>query len=251
MIFATAFPELYQRLLEESRESRCTLASLERRSLPMSVVRAVAGTMARWKIPSRLYKLLQQSALSYTEIATLTEPLRSKLERLRFAELIGQLAIGRFEPWDEIDLPPPETMCRLRAEDIRGVLDKVRTLAQVKGPGRSWDSSDAPELRYFKLTVEPCDLLAIILEASEANVVHIQRDQACEAQGSIVNCLDVSPERFSWFLEDAIPHSGRTIVSRGPIPANCESWGRLIQLPTTFKSLFDAATASTASSHWK
>jgi len=46
-------------------------------------------------------------------LPSLTEPLRSKVERLRVAELLGQVAVVvDFEPWDEIDFPPSETICR-------------------------------------------------------------------------------------------------------------------------------------------
>src|SRR4030095_14564847 len=88
--------------------------------------RAMAGILARWNLSPRLCKPLQHAAEPYLEIATLTEPLRSKVERLRIAELLGQVAAPQFESWDEIDFPPPETMSRFRGFDLGQIVEQAR-----------------------------------------------------------------------------------------------------------------------------
>jgi len=252
-----AFPDLYQRMVARCRETSCSLASLERRFLPMSPPRAMAGMLARWNLSPRLIKPLQQSGQQYQELTTLTEPLRSKVEQLRVAELLGHLAVGQFQSWDEIDFPSPETMCRLRASDFELIVEKVRTeLAQLRcekpGNGAALNrattphGSDGDELRYFKLS-ESYDLLSVLLQSQNMALTRVGRDAACQGQAMLVNCLDVSDERMAWFLDDAVPDTGRTLVCSTPLPPHCESWGHVVQLPTSFQILSDALKATTTS----
>ncbi len=242
-LLGQAFPDLYPRWIAHCQQARCALASLERRLLPVPPPRAIAGLLARWNLSPKLFKPLQHSGQPYAEIATLTEPLRSKVERLRVAELIGQLAIGRFEPWDEILFPPPETMSRLRAEDLGAIVEWVR--AEVSGPLAEipFDASKSEtEIPYFKLSVETYDWLETFVQCLGYRTRRLPREEACRARPALVNSLNVSEERLRWFLDDSVPESGRSLVCSGPLPQHTESWGRAVELPACFPILASAVS---------
>jgi hypothetical protein len=215
----------------------------------------MAGMLARWNFSPRLFKPLQHCGESYRELATMTEPLRSKVERLRVAELLGWLAVGQFKPWDEVDFPLPETMYRLRADDLNHILDQARTdLAQVcesslggagvRTSAPAEPQCDAREVRYFKLGVEPHDLLANLLESLKMTMVRVPREVACQPQPVLVNCLDVSRERLEWFLDDAIPDTSRPLVCNAALPRHSEAWGTVVQTPCSFGSLAHAISTA-------
>jgi DNA-binding response OmpR family regulator len=255
LLLGLAFPGLYQQMVVQCLEKECTLTSIEHRVLPIAPSRAMAGVLARWKLSPRVYKPLQQAHQSYQDLAAMTEPLRSKVERLRVAELLGWMAVGHFEPWDEIQFPSPETMCRLRADDLVQILEEVRTeLVEFSGEApcqentgsrvRSSGQPNSSEICYFKLGVEPHDLLQHLLEALPLKLLRVSREVACQPEPVFVNCLDVSPERLEWFLDDAIPDTGRSLVCNTPLPPHKESWGTVLQLPCSFAALAKAFSSA-------
>lgn len=256
VLLGLGFPELYRRMVARCQQMRCTLASLEQQLLPITPPRALAGMLARWNLSPRLVKPLQQAGHPYAEIATLTDPLRSKAERLRLAELLGRMAAGYWEDWDEIDFPPPEMLRRLRVEALGPVVEQARgdlaRLPAAAGSGRQRRTrSDAARLPtgqvpYFKLGVEPHDLLATLLETLKVALARTPREVINQPRPSLINCLDVSAERFEWFLDDCIPDSRRVLVCNSPLPPHCESWGPVVQLPCSFRLLCDAVTTASA-----
>jgi HD-like signal output (HDOD) protein/CheY-like chemotaxis protein len=243
LVLGLAFPALYDRLVARCHQTGASLASLERHWLPMPPARAMAGMLARWNLSPRLFKPLQHAALSFHELTTMGEPLRSKVERLRLAELLGQLTVGRFEPWEEIDLPLSETMSRLRAEDLFVLLGWARQNMADLGAGTA-AARQAKLLRYCRLGTESYDLVALLFDGLGLRVERIQREDALASQPAVVSCLDASPDRLEWFLDNAVPDSGRTLICSRALPPHYESWGPLVQLPCSFASLEAAIAAA-------
>jgi hypothetical protein len=211
----------------------------------------MAGILARWNLSPALCKPLQHATSPYAEIAALTEPLRSKVEWLRVAEFFGQLALGQFEPWDEVDIPPSETISRLRIEAPASTVDEIRTEltaafststgSSVPRESRSAKQSETESwIRYFKLSVDCRDLLAILLQTMNLKMDRISRDAACQLGPSLINCIDVSPERLEWFLDDAAPDSKRVLVGNALLASHSRSWSPMVHLPCSFH-LFSAA----------
>jgi two-component system cell cycle sensor histidine kinase/response regulator CckA len=187
----------------------------------------------------------------------LTDLVMPELNGRRLAELLGRMAVGYWEDWDEIDFPPPELLRRLRVDALAAVVEQARSeLAQLPGAARSVRkcrpsaaSARLPTtpLPYFKLGVEPHDLLATLLEALKVPLARTPREVINQPRPSLVNCLDVSAERFEWFLDDCIPDSRRVLVANSPLPPHCESWGPVVQPPCSYRVLCDAvATAASA-----
>jgi HD-like signal output (HDOD) protein len=251
LVMALALPELYERLWAEHKRTGESLNALERRTLPMPPARAMAGMLARWKLPPRLFKPLQRAELTYQDVSLLTDPLRSKVERLRFAEFAAQLVVGTFESWEEIDLPTSQTLSRLRVGDLFVLLEDTRSkLTELPVPQATSSSKvrrSAPRtavapLRYCKLGSESCDLIALILHALDVRFDRIPREEAVSPVAALVNCLNADQEREQWFYDNAIPDSRRAIVVNAPLPATFDSWGPVIQLPCSFQAWSEAVS---------
>ena len=115
-------------------------------------------------------------------------------------ELLAQLVVGHFEPWDQIDFPLPETMSRLRVENLGQLIEESRAELRQLVPGGGSavvHGGEVIEIPYFRLGVEPNDFLALLIDALEMKTVRVTRGMACQPQPVLVNCLDVSPERLA------------------------------------------------------
>jgi DNA-binding response OmpR family regulator len=239
VLMGLAFPEQYRAMIAVCRQTGCSLASLERRCIPLSPTRAIAGMLARWNLSPRLTQPLKHAGQPYRELTTLTEPLRSKVELLRLAELLGIMTTGVIEPWDEIEFPLPETLARLRPDDLTEIVESARMdLDQLAGPQAARPL--ITYVRYRNVDAQSHDLLALLLHALDTKLIRVSREEACAPQPVLVNCLDVSEEHLLWFLDDAIPDSRRVLVCSTPLPAHAESWGPVIQLPCSFGLLSEA-----------
>ena len=246
LLFATVVPDIYEHHIAECRKAGLSLAAVERKHFPLSPAAALAGILERWKLPSRLHQPLKHAGLRYEEIAKLADPHRAKVERLRTAELFGQLSVGRFEDWDELDFPTPEIMRRLRGDNVGMIIQQIRaamcdqlsqeTTSIIQPSARASECG----VRYFKLSDEPYDFLTLALEALHRKLINVPRPVACKPEPCIVNCLDVSDEHWKWFAEDAAPTKSRTLVCRSQRGSGGERYGKLLQLPASWKSFSEA-----------
>jgi DNA-binding response OmpR family regulator len=241
-----AYPELYRQLIERCREKRLSLASLEREALELPPEQALAKYLACAGLSPRLYKPLKHGSTAYAELASLTEPLRSKVERMRIAAVLGNVVVGRWAPWDEIDFPSPNVMRRVGVEPVASVIDRLRVdlarLASNDASAAAPPTADpsfaselvATEIRYFKLTVEPFDLLVAVLESLGMRVVPVSRDVACSGEPVLINCLDVSDERLAQFLEECQPNSTRVLIGNDASHPTTSPRGAFVAVPCSF-----------------
>jgi len=91
---------------------------------------------------------------SYESIALLEEPVRNRVELIKLAVFIGDIAVGRWMPWDQIEPPPGHMLKRHQISHLAQLIEKTRAdlgraapLAQVArtgqiGPGRSAPSAE-------------------------------------------------------------------------------------------------------------
>jgi hypothetical protein len=173
------------------------------------------------------------------------------------ADLLGQLAVGRFEPWCEVDFPPAGTTSRLRLEDPAFLVNQVRSelcAAQPSGssaavpPRLDFESAEQCQkaVRYYKLSLDCRDLLAAMLQTMNVVIERATRNEACQAFAGVVNCLDVSPERLEWFLDDAVADSKRVLITNTTWLAHSKSWSPTVQVPCSYHVLACAVEAATA-----
>jgi CheY-like chemotaxis protein len=219
VLVGLALSELYERMIRHCAQTGESLGSLERDVLPAPPEAAMAAYLAQAGLSPQLYKPLQNAAAPYARIPTLTEPLRTKVARLRVAAFCGQCAVGEWATWDEIDPPPPSILHLGRVDNLPGLIEFVRQdLARLSGAsaGRAGPvgtrSANSREIGYFNLAAENLDAAAAFLESADLRVAEVSRDSACQTEPVIVSCLGASEGQITQFLDECRPSSQRLLL---------------------------------------
>jgi hypothetical protein len=242
------FPDVYRRMIERCQATGASLPSLEHETFAFRPAEAMAAYLERSEISARLHKPLKHAEVSCSQLETITEPLRTKIEQLKAAANLAKVVVGRWPSWDEIDFLPREFMHRVGANQINDVVGQLREgiarAAPAEASGdqkpRSQSPGDVGEIRYFKLTVEPYDLLGALIEAIGIRPIPISREEAQGPQPVLVNCLDVSERRLEQFLEHCQPCAGRLMVGHHAGSVENSSGSTFVSTPCSFGS-FEAS----------
>lgn len=201
-LVGAVMPELYRRLIEECRESRLSLVQLERRRGLPSPIKLMEPSLLRWGIPRSVIDLLEFSLLSHRETTALTPTLRSKVRRHKIAALLGQIAQGRFYPWDEIDIPTLSVAHQLGfpkpSEVIRLITLKRGETREQQHGGLSSPAQLASEQRpaKFMSLISPADSFVELIAKSHGFARLKQRQaEGSLATSDVINAIDCRPER--------------------------------------------------------
>jgi len=252
VVTGLAAAELYRQMLVQCQTAEASLASQEHIFLATPPEAVLSDFLAHARLSPRIFKPLKHAGSPYSELCQLTDPLRGKVEHLRIAAIVGQLAVRHWMPWDEIEFPTAAVMRRWPELDFGSLVPRIRDeLPRLAGEARpanaqAYESSTLVEprkIRYFKLTVEPHDFLAPMAEALGMHPVSVSRAAACEAGPVLVNCLDVSEERLVEFLETCQPESRRILVENGSRTIGHSSRGTFVGLPCSFGHFAKALSA--------
>ncbi len=125
----TVFPELYDKLLACHRTSGVSLAQLERHVFPISPGQALSQLLADWHFPIALCSLLPYVDQPWRKIRDLDPQLADSVSLLNWSILLGKIAVGRWEPWDEIDVPKSDHLpagTDISLQELPQFVDQVR-----------------------------------------------------------------------------------------------------------------------------
>lgn len=105
-----------------------------------------ADLLSTWNIPAEVHLPLKYVFEDFRVLSRLPEPTRTKVELVKLAILIGRTAIGSWETWEWLDLPPGELLEKLRltslAEIIAQTREDVDVLATFHAEGRRGRRTD-------------------------------------------------------------------------------------------------------------
>jgi HD-like signal output (HDOD) protein len=116
MILLSLFPEVYQGLVENAQRQQSTLLAEELRVFPESHSATMQRLLTHWGIAASVHAPLQHFTSRYDEVGQLNEPLRSQVEAVKLAALIGGIAAGSWQRWEQIELPSTEVLARLNVD---------------------------------------------------------------------------------------------------------------------------------------
>ncbi len=241
-----AFPDLYRRLVERCGQTGQSLASLERDALEVPPEQALGMYLEQAGLSPRLYKTLKHGTTPPDKLESFTEPLRTRVACLQVAAALSSAVVGRWLPWDEMSFPPASIVRRLDADRLAAIIDRLRvelvrltTDQASKAPTiispQFAGGLEAKEIRYYKLSVEPFDLLLAVLESLGLKVVPVARREACDQEPVLVNCLDVSEERLDQFLQECQPNVSRVLIGHDANHPARSPRGALIGMPCSFQ----------------
>jgi DNA-binding response OmpR family regulator len=245
------FPKHYKWMIEQCWRTEEPLREQERRILPATHVEVLVQLLTSWNIPPDVTLPLKYAADDYAALARLPEPARTRAELVKVAVFIGRLAVGRWETWDLVDVPPAAVLERLGISKTAHAIAQVRTsVAKLAGfcPGgeRKPVTESKPSQRipiaYCSLLADREDLLAELLPSIGFELQYCTRAELRElSERSLVNALDASATLLA-----ASRGSGEIVViADRERAATFANFASVIAVPCSFGRFRDGLTSPT------
>lgn len=196
------YPRLYRRMIEQCRCDNRSLVEFERHVFPEEHTRILAKLLEGWGIPAQVYAPLAHSMESYSTVAQLPEPQRSRVELLKVAVSIGALASKQWHPWDLIDFPPIDVLCRLGISNLTRIVESTAhdasAIAALRKQGESIRARESGRyaryqssqvVKYVNLSSYSYDVLLHVLESIPG--IRIEHANDCEplSEAALINVL--------------------------------------------------------------
>ncbi len=114
VVLGTVFTEEYKAMVAACEQTGTSLVDQEVRIFPTRHADVAARLLSMWKVPASVCQPLKHLADSYYQLEQVQEPLRTKTELVKIAVLLGNLAVGGWEPWQLVEIPPVPVLARSR-----------------------------------------------------------------------------------------------------------------------------------------
>ena len=210
-ILAILYPRHYEVLLEECVKHNSTLDEAERLVFPLDHAAVLSRLLDAWRISPEVYRPLVHASKDYAALSSLPAKLHVQMELVKTAIVLGQAALGRWRPWDMIDLPSDALLARWKIDDVATVIQQIRDetddIAAFRRagapPAAAIAKKDIPQaalapiLRYSSGSVPSSDVLAVILGAAGYDVDPVSGDELSSTAPVLVNCLEGVPENMT------------------------------------------------------
>jgi hypothetical protein len=174
---------------------------------PTNHAEVMAHLLSSWRIAANVFLPLKFSLDDYAALAQLSEPTRTRAELVKVAILLGRLAVGRWESWDVVQLPPPCVLNRLRLKSIQDVVrqtrDELDQLPDIHTSGQAASKKSKTKvavrpIAYCNVAERDDDLLAELLPSlgfePQIRPVNCLNEVT---QPCIINCLSTPAARFA------------------------------------------------------
>lgn len=169
VLLANVFTSEYKKMIEVARQTGEALVTLEQSTFSATQSEIMSELLTHWKIPAEVADPLRHVERHYGTLTSLPEAERSRVELIKLAVLIGEVAVGHWEPWDLIELPSIRVIERVGAASLHDVVRATREeLDSVSGGapiGRAKPRQPMPVRRvgYLRAADRGFDFLAAIL----------------------------------------------------------------------------------------
>jgi hypothetical protein len=205
----------------------------------------LANILSTWNIPKEVFNPLRLLQEDYSTLVKAPEPARIKAELVKLAIFIGRIAVGRWEPWDEIDLPPGQLLKRLGITDIAEIIQQTREdVGQLAAYQVEQSLAQKASLAQAPCTrqLACCDLsnggynplAMLLLNMGIKPIVH-REDELGQVEGPLlVNCIGNTPNRLAGRVRAS---SQLMIVTDLERESRYKDYGRTIILPASYSRL--------------
>ena len=250
VVLGSLFPEEYKQMVADCRSSGQPLVDRERAIFPENHAQVMARLLTSWNIPPEVSRPLTFILDDYSTLTRLPEPTRTKVELVKLAVLTAKTAVGAWETWDRVELPPSTLLKRLQIKDAASILrqtkkdyESILGFKAASGPARqphdrtgNRSDSNHEELRYVALTADTFDFLAEIIGGMGVRLAGPAQRMEDLGGNSVFNCLGANSLRVP------PPHSGRsvTIVCDPDHADRYREHGSILSIPASYGVLQSA-----------
>ncbi|MEX0820471.1 MAG: HDOD domain-containing protein, partial [Pirellulaceae bacterium] len=158
----TLFPNEYARMIHACRETNQPLVDREAEVFPESHSETMVRLLEVWNFPSEICEPLKHVLIPFSGVCRLDEPLRKKVALLKLGVLVGRLAVGRWEPWDVVDLPGDDVTTSLGNDAILNAIVQTKgglfKVVHFRKHAATDDSSRSSDKRRTPLRVSYCSV---------------------------------------------------------------------------------------------
>jgi HD-like signal output (HDOD) protein/DNA-binding NarL/FixJ family response regulator len=243
MVLGTLYPRKYDAMIAACEQTGEALFDLEGRVFPDTHARILSQWLARWNIPPAIHEPLKHLPDPYRTLVCLPEPLRTKVELVKVAVLIGRIAVGKWEPWATVDFPPPAVLNRLRIDSLSTVIELTKKNLEQLVRSRSPANASKPlqnhcpaapicrRLAYCNLSGQPFDFLAEIVPSMGISLDPYGAEIVQTDENVLLNCLGLPDMLLG-------QGQGRWVMLADPAENNNYSrYGHCISLPCSYQAL--------------
>jgi HD-like signal output (HDOD) protein len=244
------YPNIYQKMIKLCQMTRQSLRDEEKQFFAMQPEQVMGFLFKTWNIPSTVFEPLVHSALSYSAIASLGEPLSTKVELLKVGILIAEISVGKWESWDRIEIPPVQLLSRLGIGSYEDILKKTKTNSQdlINFREDKFEKSDetkkaeeppkpARRVNYCNLAIEMYDFMAEIISRSGLILEECRPDDLEPNAPAIVNCIGVPAHRMITSLNLTQSNPKMLFLTASTQTENLSRFGRVFSLPASYSAL--------------
>jgi HD-like signal output (HDOD) protein/CheY-like chemotaxis protein len=128
LILMSLFPLVYRRLLLRCQHTQEPLCDAEADVFPETHTRTLRCVLEQWGVPPHVVLPLAASADGFSDTEEIDEPLRQDVQLVKTAALIGRIASGAWESWDEVEFPSPKILSglRLKGDALARIVQQTR-----------------------------------------------------------------------------------------------------------------------------
>jgi len=245
----TIYPQQYRKMVEACVQRQECLDEHEQQLFPLTPGQAMSHLLRAWNIPEAVHEPLKYISQEYFALATLPEPMRTKAELLKLAILIGWIAVGEWEPWDRIELPPGLILKRFGLESVAEILEETRSdyrqvvdfqacpSARPASSSRGTEGRSRKSLRYRNLSPEPFDFLVEILPSLGVRAETGNEKQGMGGEGWLVNSVWTLPEETIARLPSGPEKNDTLMVTDAANVEQYDGVARVVSLPCSHAAL--------------
>ena len=239
----TLYPGHYEKMTEQCRLGDEALQDQERKIFPLSHGRVFAHLLATWNVPVAMRLPFELIVEDYSALAGVPEPVRTKAELVKLATFIGRIAVGRWAPWDLVEIPPAALLKRLRITAVTEIVQRTRRLVErlAEFQSKLTASERAERLPQFSMELGYCDLagsdvnfVRMMLPPMGIKPVICFEDDLMEAEAPLlVNCIGIEPHRLAAQTQ---PAPQLVVLSDAEGAERYKNYGRTVVLPSSYSA---------------
>lgn len=248
VVLGAVFPDEYKAMIAACERSGTSLLDQEIRVFPTRYTDVMARMLAMWKVAPTVYQPLKHLADSYHQLERLNEPLRSKVELVKIAVLIGQLAVGKWDPWRLVEIPPVAVMARLDLSGIEELLAQTKSDLQAAISQRgaaamrsskplmpNYRAKAAAEIAYLRIGSTRFDFVREIIRSAGIEPIECTPEDLELHDRAIIACLGLPANRLGELLPECSAAQRRLFIADAGHSADYASLGASIALPASFQ----------------
>lgn len=244
VVLGSVYPDEYKAMVAACEQSGTSLLDQEMRVFPTRYTDVMARMLAMWKVASAVYQPLKHLAESYHQIERLNEPLRSKVELVKTAVLIGQLAVGKWEPWRLVEIPPVAVMARLDLDGIDEILEHAKNDLEAAISQRAFSvrrsappamPKSAAQIAYLRIGSTRFDFVREILRSAGIDLIECRPEDLEIHDRAIITCLGLPASRLCELLPELPAQQRRLIITDAGHSAEYAELGAPLALPASFQ----------------